>query len=300
MISIIICSRKADISQELKDNIAATIGREYELCVIDNSRNEYNIFTAYNEGVRRAKGDVLCFMHEDILFHNADWGSALQTHLCAHPEAGLIGVAGGHYLPKRPCYWNEPRKESVSYFQGGMQNGVYSTHRVLHERYRQERTFVAAIDGVFMAMPAKLFREMGCKWDDQTFNGFHFYDADMCMQIHRLGLKIEIFWDILLEHKSVGNFSKQFVEARQRWFEKWENDLPVIRGIDMTQEDIEICQNIMDVTDDCYRYNLLLESKAYKLGKMVLNPLAKVSQFVENEVVMKVCGGGNSLSNIIQ
>ena len=66
MISLIICSRTADISDELKQNIATTIGCEYELCVIDNSRNEYSIFTAYNEGVRRAKGDILCFMHDDI------------------------------------------------------------------------------------------------------------------------------------------------------------------------------------------------------------------------------------------
>ena len=62
MISIIICSRKANVPKELKENIASTIGCEYELCVIDNSRNEYNIFSAYNEGIRRAKGDILCFM----------------------------------------------------------------------------------------------------------------------------------------------------------------------------------------------------------------------------------------------
>ena len=74
LLSLIICSRKADVSQELKDNVAATIGCEYELCVIDNSRNEYNIFSAYNEGVRRAKGGILCFMHEDVLFRANGWG----------------------------------------------------------------------------------------------------------------------------------------------------------------------------------------------------------------------------------
>ena len=60
MISCIICSRRPDISAELKENIASTIGCEYELVVIDNSKNEYSIFSAYNEGVRRAKGDILC------------------------------------------------------------------------------------------------------------------------------------------------------------------------------------------------------------------------------------------------
>ena len=69
MISCIICSRRSDISAELKENIASTIGCEYELVAIDNSKKEYSIFSAYNEGVRRANGEILCFMHEDILYH---------------------------------------------------------------------------------------------------------------------------------------------------------------------------------------------------------------------------------------
>ena len=41
MITLIICSRNSDISNELKRNIAITIGVEYELVVIDNSKNDY-------------------------------------------------------------------------------------------------------------------------------------------------------------------------------------------------------------------------------------------------------------------
>jgi len=68
MISLISCSRNSDISLKLKDNIAATIGCDYELVFIDNSKNSYNIFQAYNEGVSRSKGDILCFMHDDVIF----------------------------------------------------------------------------------------------------------------------------------------------------------------------------------------------------------------------------------------
>ena len=69
MISIIICSMNPDISAELRQNIADTIGCEYELVVIDNSRNQLSIFQAYNRGVQRSKGDILCFMHDDLLMH---------------------------------------------------------------------------------------------------------------------------------------------------------------------------------------------------------------------------------------
>ena len=60
MISIIICSRTPDISRELKQNIATKIGCDYELVVIDNSSNGHSIFSAYNEGVEKAKGELLC------------------------------------------------------------------------------------------------------------------------------------------------------------------------------------------------------------------------------------------------
>ena len=56
MISCVICSRQPDISAELKENIASTIGCEYELIVIDNSKNEHSIYSAYNQGVVKSMG----------------------------------------------------------------------------------------------------------------------------------------------------------------------------------------------------------------------------------------------------
>ena len=55
MISIIICNRAHPINLSLQRNIQDTVGVEYEIVAIDNSRGNYNIFQAYNEGVRRAK-----------------------------------------------------------------------------------------------------------------------------------------------------------------------------------------------------------------------------------------------------
>ena len=104
MISLIICSRQPDIPQELKDNIALTIGVEYELVVIDNSKNQYSIFLAYNEGVRRSQYPYLCFMHEDILYHTQEWGKNVVEHF-KDEKVGLIGVVGTHFLPDTPCGW---------------------------------------------------------------------------------------------------------------------------------------------------------------------------------------------------
>ena len=80
MISIIICSRFQSISKELKDNIENTVGVVHEIICIDNSKSQYDIFSAYNEGVKRSQYPLLCFMHEDILHYTSDWGKLLINH----------------------------------------------------------------------------------------------------------------------------------------------------------------------------------------------------------------------------
>ena len=49
-------------------NISETVGCDHEIIVIDNSEKRFSIFSAYNEAIRRARGDILVFMHDDILY----------------------------------------------------------------------------------------------------------------------------------------------------------------------------------------------------------------------------------------
>ena len=81
MISIIICSRRPDISASLRENIMETIGVEYEIIAVDNSNNEYSIVSAYNKRYSRSRFPFLCFLHEDVLFRIKDWGINLVNHL---------------------------------------------------------------------------------------------------------------------------------------------------------------------------------------------------------------------------
>ena len=116
MISCIVCSRSVDISTTLKENLAATIGCEYELIVVDNSKNNYSIFSAYNEGVRRANGDILCFMHEDICYYSPNWGDVVNNYFINSPDLGLLGILGSHYLAKCVCGVGDSSLLSAHYF----------------------------------------------------------------------------------------------------------------------------------------------------------------------------------------
>lgn len=69
MISIVVCSRYPKIGVSLEKNINDTIGDvQYEIVWIDNPRNQYSIFEAYNEGVSRSKGEYIYVLCTKILF----------------------------------------------------------------------------------------------------------------------------------------------------------------------------------------------------------------------------------------
>ncbi|MBK7238913.1 MAG: hypothetical protein IPI00_01765 [Flavobacteriales bacterium] len=75
MISIVICKYDVANFQRCIKSIDDTKTEEYELVVIDNTLNKYDIFTAYNEGIKQSNGDYICFMHEDIVYFEKGWMS---------------------------------------------------------------------------------------------------------------------------------------------------------------------------------------------------------------------------------
>ena len=184
MISIIICSRTATLSKELTLNISKTIGVDHELIVIDNSQNQYCICDAYNLGVKQSKYDILCFMHDDITYHSQNWGKNVVTHF-TDIQVDAIGVAGTPYCAYMPGPWwgNDILYEHL--LQGDEQNADAQLKSNGEPDKKRQATI---LDGVWLCIRKPLFNTIG--FDDINFKGFHFYDADICMQIHQVGGKL--------------------------------------------------------------------------------------------------------------
>jgi len=280
MISIIICSRKSDISQTLKDNIANTIGIVYELILIDNSKDKYSIFQAYNLGVSRAKYPYLCFMHDDILFHTKVWGEKVIGHF-KNPEVGIIGVAGGHYIPDSPSTWFSSSVNSINILQSSFEREVKKTIHVAELNYLDGiKAEVVAVDGVWFCIPKSFFNTIS--FDENTFKGFHCYDLDICLQARSAGYQVLVVSDILLEHFSSGNCNNEWFENSIIFNNKWKNKLPQIVGIEMTKDEIKIKEEIeQDKFILSNEINILQleiirirKSKAYQLGKIILKPFS--------------------------
>ena len=276
MVSIIICSRTSDVSPELECNIRSTIGVEYELVVIDNSQNRFSIFSAYNEGLKTAKGEILCFMHEDVIFHSDDWGKTVEKYFEKYQKVGLLGVAGTHYLPKMPAAWWDTEMRSGHLLQGSVVDGEYKIIREeLWDDYKCEPTSVVSVDGLWMCFRDTVFKDI--KWDDKTFDGFHGYDTDISLQVINSDFEVHILWDITIEHKSVGVAKMDFYRSLDLLCEKWSDKLPIIRGVELTESEKKARMRIVELRHELfysdYRLREICQSRTYRWWQYLHNPM---------------------------
>lgn len=221
MISVIVCSRNDPSWNRHSNNVAQTIGSSHEYVRIDNRAGQYGICAAYNKGVDTSKGDILVFVHEDVLFLMKDWGKLLESKFAADPSIGIVGIAGGQVLHQdRPgwCVAGRP------FIHGKVIHEVNG--RLLLSAYSWIETDVevVAVDGLFFAVRRSLFDRI--RFDEETFDGFHFYDLDICMQALKTH-KIIVTEDILVKHLSGGSFDRVWEKYAYRFTEKHRESLPV-------------------------------------------------------------------------
>ena len=275
MLSLIICSRTPKIHPKLEDNIQSTIGLEFELIVIDNSKNDYSIFSAYNEGVSRSKYPYLCFMHEDILYHTKDWGKNIVDHF-RNDKVGLVGVVGSHFMPNTPCGWNT-QKVSCNIIQRIHTADGYKTEHWDKRNYMNDSLSaeVVVVDGVWFCIRKSLFPSIS--FDEKLFKGFHCYDMDICLQVRKIGSSVVVVSDVLLEHISEGSFNDDWIRDTNKLHEKWKDFLPQIADILMSEEEIiertESVTNIFRLKEEIMR---IRNSKAFRLGRFILQPIKNI------------------------
>lgn len=233
MISIIICSRNQTITQALYTNIDETVGIPYELIIIDNSKNRYSsIASAYNEGVKKSRNAILCFMHDDIIYHTKGWGEVILSHF-REKKVGMIGVAGARYLSDIPSIWWAGGFKYINSKNGTICHNSVDTNR---ENIRKSfynlvnpensiATRVAILDGLWFCVRKKMFDMV--HFDDHHYDGFHFYDLDLSMQINKLEFELHSIFNIKLEHISASKLDKNWLDNCFKFYKKWHSDLPI-------------------------------------------------------------------------
>lgn len=231
MISIIICSKNEKLRVQVEKNIADTIGVEYELIIIDNTINPKGICAVYNIGATQTKHNILCFVHEDVLFTTNNWGSIILNHI--NEGADVIGIAGARYKSKTLSGWFTSNKNfDCGNFTHVDENG--KLHKTIFRPpdtlYSTEK--VCCIDGVFMIVRKKVWEQI--HFNEDVFKGFHVYDIDFSLRAaQRYNVIVTYLVDII--HLSCGNYGESWVKDTFLFHDYYKNNLPqAVRGVDVS------------------------------------------------------------------
>lgn len=221
MISIVVCSINNILFNQFEKNVIDTIGCEFEMIRIDNNQSGKGICKVYNEGLLKAKGEIVCYCHEDIIFETDNWGGEI-TSLLATKEIGLVGIAGPVYKSKYPTSWVAvPQKYyRVNMVQQKRDGSSFYT-QVLDEGNYSE---VAVLDGCFIAGRKEIFEQN--QWNEDFLDGFHLYDLDMSLQIKER-YKLVVANHIKLVHLSEGNFGPEWLKESEKFHVENRDRLPV-------------------------------------------------------------------------
>jgi GT2 family glycosyltransferase len=206
VISIIVCSiTPAKYEAVCASYARALAGAAYEIVGIHDARS---LCEGYNRGLRRAKGDVLVFSHDDIELLAPRLDAALSAHL---RDADVVGVAG------------TTRQVGMGWTASGIEHAHgLVTHPAgsqfdlaLYGVTAPLMLGIQSLDGVFFATRRDVAQALG--FDEETFDGWHGYDADFTYRCYRANFRVAVALDIRLVHYSSANVDLAWLDYDARF-----------------------------------------------------------------------------------
>jgi tetratricopeptide (TPR) repeat protein len=216
-ISVIICSIRQERYARVRANFEERLaGVEHEIIGIHDARS---LCEGYNRGMRQARGDVLVFSHDDIELASPDFAARLLFHLDRCDVVGVVGstraVAGAWVQ----AGW--PHLHGQVAVPGSAPGRVVVTTFDMHG---SATPAAQALDGMLIAANREAALRAG--WDDATFDGWHFYDADFSYGAWLSGLRTAVAHDLLVVHDSFGSFGEDWMRYREKFRQKHRATLP--------------------------------------------------------------------------
>ena len=270
MVSIIICSVSPLLLEDLKQNIAQTIGVEYEIIAIDNREKRWPIAKAYNYGAQQAKYPYLFFVHEDTRLLSDKWGEFIIPKL-AEPECGVIGFVGDKARFSCCSGWYQFCDMSkVSYFYQRIKEGK-TLFLVENADLNQPFQEVITLEGLGFWVRKDIWEKY--PFDEELLTGFHCYDIDFSLQIATANYKNYVCCSnqMLIEHFSQGNFSDiNWFSTTLRLHKKWKHLLPIkTSDLNISERKIRKCEELASydflrqvLKSDC---DIMFKRKIFKM-----------------------------------
>ncbi len=220
MISIIVCSINPAKAEAFRTNVLETIGLPCEFIIYDNREAGDSITHVYNHCAEKAKGEYLCFAHEDIFFRTPNWGERIVS-LLQKPTTGVVGFAGSMAKLATFSGWGSLKQYTRYNYIQRFRDG--SIKYFITNPDKVPASPVIVLDGMCLFMRRNVWAEF--RFDEDTFRGFHLYDLDISMAV---GQKYTNYVtnDILLEHFSEGSYNQAWLDDTAKFHKKWADRLP--------------------------------------------------------------------------
>jgi hypothetical protein len=174
---------------------------------------------------------VIVLAHDDIQILSDNDTLIKYLELCNKPGVGFVGVAGstaiGDY--KTVNGWWAARNFGRTrgfVFQG--KDEVSMT-----PNYFGVAGQVVVLDGCFLACSYKTLKTVGIDKPSYLSSDWDFYDMHLTMEAYLQGLN-NYAAPIIIRHESPGNMRDQWFTARDEFFKRYRNNLPIALPMDKT------------------------------------------------------------------
>ena len=163
--------------------------------------NEKSIFEAYENNFKALNAeddDIIIFCHDDIdIIMSPEEFKAEIIRATGVKNAGFVGPAGAAKLSKQCVWWQPENKLRGFVFHGPSRFEMYPTY------YGRLSAKVLVLDGVFLAVKAKVLKAISMKKPAQFKGEWDFYDLELTLRAYESGFDNWVA-PILLRHESEG------------------------------------------------------------------------------------------------
>lgn len=180
-----------------------------------------SIFSAYNEVLDalapREDLEALVLLHEDLEIVDSDFCAKLRRRL-AEPDVAVAGVVGATGVT------------SLAWWEGRGRGRCLESRGLVD--FGGGRHDVDTVDGLMLVLSPWAARNL--RFDEETFTGFHGYDADICFQARAAGKRVVVDEIAVVHHTKGGYGDREAYAACDRAFRaKWGLDQPAGAAADL-------------------------------------------------------------------
>jgi len=171
----------------------------------------------YSQAYNTANGNIIVYTHDDVDILSPSWDTKLKQLMT---KCDVFGVAGTSEFDLDAGYWWFPGTFPSAHLHGYVKHTADNQQWVT--TYGEIPHYCVAIDGVFMAFKRSVFDSGKVTFDSDYFDGYHYYDMDLCMQAIDASCSLLVD-EFPILHRSVGALSSEWSTYRDKFKSKWQN-----------------------------------------------------------------------------